>query len=293
LYDSDSDSDSDYNDIPSLQSHNSSYDSDSDDSSNDEPSPLGNNHYSPLASLDSDSESENDSKPLLTRRQTTSIPPNNQSPNPRPTYPIFFPTDNAAITLPDVDSFHGDTLSMPKPDNCTRFLTKNIHHVSTNATDDKLRIHFGDQHQLEIDYFGITEHKLDTHQYKVRQSFIDSAHQSFTQHKLEIGSSELQTVSTYKPGGTAIIAQGDATGRVISQESDKYGRWSYLHLQGHANKVITYITAYQVCKKPTNPQGITAFHQQATAFSREKRKNTNPRHNFRHDLIKFIKGLQT
>jgi endonuclease/exonuclease/phosphatase family metal-dependent hydrolase len=32
---------------------------------------------------------------------------------------------------------------------------------------------------------------------------------------------------------------------------------------------------------------------QATAFSREKRKNTNPRHNFRHDLIKFIKGLQS
>jgi hypothetical protein len=43
---------------------------------------------------------------------------------------------------------------------------------------------------------------------------MDSARQSFTQHKLELGSSELQTVSTYKPGGTTIIAQGDATGRI-------------------------------------------------------------------------------
>jgi hypothetical protein len=56
--------------------------------------------------------------------------------------------------------------------------------------------------------------------------------------------------------------------------------------------VITYITVYQVCKKTSNLQGITAFHQQETAFRREKRKNPNPSHNFRHDLISFIKGLQ-
>jgi hypothetical protein len=66
-----------------------------------------------------------------------------------------------------------------------------------------------------------------------------------------------------------------------------------MHLQGHADTVITYITAYQVCKKPTNTQGITTYHQQATAFSREHRKNTNSRHNFRHDPIKFVKSLQT
>jgi hypothetical protein len=191
-----------------------------------------------------------------------------------------------------VDNFHGDTLATPKPPNCTRFLTKNIHHVSTSKTDDELRIHFGDQQRLEIDYFGITEHNLDTHQYEVRQAFIDSARQSFTQYKLELGSSELQTVSTYKPGGTAIISQGNATGRITYQGSDKYGRWSYLYLQGKDDKVITYITVYQVCQKPTNLQGITTFHQQETAFRREKRKNSNPRHNFQHDLIHFIKGLQ-
>jgi hypothetical protein len=185
-----------------------------------------------------------------------------------PTYSIFLPTPTtSAISLPNVDSFHGDTLSAPKPPNHTRFLTKNIHHISTGKTDDELRVHFGDQQRLEIVFFGITEHKLDTHEYQVRQAFIDSAHQSFTQHKIELGSSELQTVSTYKPGGTAIIAQGDVTGRITTfQANDRYGRWSYLHLQGKDDTVITYITAYQVCKKPTNLQGITAFHQQEVAF---------------------------
>jgi hypothetical protein len=195
-------------------------------------------------------------------------------------------------TLPDVDSFHGNEIQIPKPPNRTRFLTKNVHHVSTNSTDDELRIHFVDQHRLEIDFFGITEHKLDTHQYQVRQAFRDSVHHIFQQYKIELGSSELQTVSTYKPGRTAIIAQGDATGRITAQDSDKHGRWSYLHLQGRDDKTITYITAYQVCAKPTNlHQGITAYHQQIIAFKREKRTNTNPRHNF--NLSKSNKNAAT
>lgn len=166
------------------------------------------------------------------------------------------------MQLPEVDCFHGNTLQLPKPENRTRFLTKNIHHISTNQTDDDIRMLFGDQHRLEIDYFGISEHKLDTKQYLVRQAFLTSARHIFRQHKIELGSSELRTVSTYKPGGTAIIAQGDATGRIIFQDSDKYGRWSYLHLQGKNDTIITYITVYQVCKKPTNAQGIAAYHQQ-------------------------------
>jgi hypothetical protein len=161
---------------------------------------LLNNPFGPLADLGNDI----DDPGVAQYTKPIPIPP--------APYNIFLPTHNATIELPNVDSFYGDTLSESKPETSTRFLTKNIHHVSTNATDDELRIHFGDQHRLSIDYFGITEHKLDTHQYTVRQSFNDSAHQAFTQHKIEIGSSELQTVSTYKPGGTAIIAQGDATG---------------------------------------------------------------------------------
>jgi hypothetical protein len=93
-------------------------------------------------------------------------------------------------------------------------------------------------------------------------------------------------------GDTAIIAQGDATGRIIFHDNDKYGQWSYLHLQGKNDTVITYITVYQVCKKPTNGQGITAFHQQEITFRTEKRLNTNPRHNFREDLIRFVKAQQ-
>jgi hypothetical protein len=178
------------------------------------------------------------------------------------TYSLFHQVHPNPITLSDDDTFHGNTPTTPKPANHTRFLTKNVHHVSTNSTDDELRMHFGDQQRQEIDYFGIVEHRLDTQQYTVRQAFIDNARTTFRQHKIELGSSALHTVSTYKPGGTAIIAQGDATGRIIHQDSDKYGHWSYFHLKGKNARAISYITVYQVCKKPTNLQGITAYHQQ-------------------------------
>jgi hypothetical protein len=292
-HDSDSASSSDNEPIPLLIPHQFPNESDSDSEPDFEdpvPNPLQNNPYEPLTEYDSDA-TDDAAEPSPTYH-ATNTPIINSTTIAPPSYPIFLPPVNSPISLPDVDIFHGDTLAIPKAPDRTRFLTKNVHHVSTSKTDDELRMHFGDQHRLGIDYLGITEHKLDTTQYSVRQAFIASAKQAFTQHKLELGSSELNTVSTYKPGGTAISAQGNATGRIIFQASDKYGRWSYMDLQGTDDRIVTYITVYQVCKKPTNLQGITAFHQQEIAFRREKRTNTNPRHNFRHDLIRLIQSLQ-
>jgi hypothetical protein len=64
-------------------------------------------------------------------------------------------------------------------------------------------------------------------------------------------------------------------------------------LNGTMGVTTMIITAYQVFTKPTNPQGITAYHQQEITFHRQRRLNTNPRYNFRHDLIKFIQLQQT
>jgi hypothetical protein len=214
------------------------------------PPTLQNNSYEPLADYDSDDADEYADSSPLSHTATTHASNTNPTIHAHHPYPIFLPAVNSPISLPDVDTFHGDTITIPKPPNRTRFLTKNVHHVSTSKTDDELRMHFGDQHRLGIDYLGITEHKLDTTQYPVRRAFIESAKQAYKQHKLELGSSELNTVSTYKPGGTAISAQGNATGRIIFQASDKYGRWSYMDLQGKDDRIITYITVYQVCKKP-------------------------------------------
>jgi hypothetical protein len=151
-----------------------------------------------------------------------------------------------------------------------------------------------DQNRLEIDIQGIIEHKIDTDKYHVRQAFHASTRTVFDHAIVELGSSEHSSVTDYKPGGTAIIAQGDVTGRIHLHESDKYGRWLYLSTQQGAQGIRTpFITAYQVCKKPTNKTGTTAYHQQHAAFIQEHRTNLDPRHNFRKDLVKFIQQHQS
>jgi hypothetical protein len=65
------------------------------------------------------------------------------------------------------------------------------------------------------------------------------------------------------------------------------GQWAYQILQGKSYGVMM-ISAYQVCKRPTNEHGMAAFHQQQVSLHRKGRLDTNPRRNFQRDLRKFI-----
>jgi hypothetical protein len=161
-----------------------------------------------------------------------------------------------------------------------------------NQIDDQITLLCQDQKRLKIDLQGIIEHKVDTNKYHVRQAFHASIRDLFEHATAELGSSEYTSVTDYKPGGTAIIAQGDVTGRIHLHDSDKYGRWSYMCTQGAKGLHTIFITAYQVCKNPTKKTGTTAYHQQQAAFIAEHRNNLNPRHNFLRDLIKFIQQHQ-
>jgi hypothetical protein len=127
---------------------------------------------------------------------------------------------------------------------------------------------------------AIQEHKLDHHKYAVRAAFLTATKQIHRKQRVELGSSAMKTITTYKPGGTALLAQGDITGRIQTHESDPYGWWSYMTFNGAPGTSITIISAYQVFSKPMNQSGITAYHQQATAFQQEKRKKSKPKVQF-------------
>ena len=202
-----------------------------------------------------------------------------------------FDSDNY-LTQPTDIEYVGDILLLPKPDNITRIMTQNVHHLNIDEVNDDLDLLFCFQTQHQIDILGIQEHKLDTKQFNVRRAFANSARKNLNQHIIELGSSNSKAEKTYKPGGTAVFAQGDVVGRMLNHGSDPYGRWSYVTLKGMNGRCITIISAYQVCKAPTNKFGNTAFHQQQTAFLLEQRKSVNPRINFKYDIIKYIKQLQ-
>jgi hypothetical protein len=46
--------------------------------------------------------------------------------------------------------------------------------------------------------------------------------------------------------------QGDIIGRIKEKGSGTLGHWTWVKLVGKEQKIITIISAYQVCKHPTN-----------------------------------------
>jgi hypothetical protein len=145
---------------------------------------------------------------------------------------------------------------------------------------------------IQADIRGIVEHNLDTTNMEVRSICQDIARQTFSHTSLEMSSSSIPFLTQYKPGGTMILTQDHITGRIIRKYSDPLGRWTHLQLAGKNGRILNFITAYQVCPRPTHKTGTTAFHQQESLLRKQGRIDTNPRWNFRKDLIAFLKPMK-
>jgi hypothetical protein len=52
--------------------------------------------------------------------------------------------------------------------------------------------------------------------------------------------------------------------------------------------VVLIVSAYQCCKQPTNPKGITAYHQQEIMLSKSDRVDKDPREKFYQDIKTFL-----
>ncbi len=183
-------------------------------------------------------------------------------------------------------------MPLPQPDNSNRFYSGNVNGITYTQAGNAMRDHCEEQHHMEADVRGYIEHNLDTTNFRVREMFHKTTKLANPHYVLTMASSTIPAATTYKPGGTASIAMGDITGRIREQGSDDLGRWSFMKFQGKSGRVVTHIAAYQVCVRPTNKTGLTAFHQQETLLGRQKQSDTNPRKNFHSDLKRFIKECQ-
>jgi hypothetical protein len=86
-------------------------------------------------------------------------------------------------------------------------------------------------------------------------------------------------------------ALGNTVSRVIETGTDDLGRWSFIKLSGKNGKVITFITIYQVCKKPTiasNRDSCTAHSQQQSLLIQQNKSDPNPIKHFRQDLDRLL-----
>jgi hypothetical protein len=130
---------------------------------------------------------------------------------------------------------------------------------------------------------------LDTDKFAVHQLLQQTAHRTFPHHVLQTSTSSIPADKFYKPGGTMLLAQGDVVGRIKARGSDSLGRWSWLKMIGRNKRLITVISAYQVCIRPTYATGTTAYHQQESLLRQKGIKKPKPRHYFYRDLKEFIR----
>eukprot|EP00980_Cylindrotheca_fusiformis_P014992 scaffold4112_cov60-Cylindrotheca_fusiformis.AAC.10 len=72
------------------------------------------------------------------------------------------------------------------------------------------------------------------------------------------------------------------------------GQWLFTRYKGKEGKIISVITVYQVCSRPTNEVGNTAYHQQVQQMAQESLQQDTtisapqPQLRFRHDLLRLL-----
>ena len=89
-----------------------------------------------------------------------------------------------------------------------------------------------------------------------------------------------------------MITTGNLAGRLHKEEKDAWGRWVSHTYQGKNNRLITILSAYQVCDKEIIPGSTTTAAQQHSLLLHQGDVILNPRTAFRRDLTAAIQTLQ-
>ena len=185
----------------------------------------------------------------------------------------------------------GDIMKKKKPHWTTRLLWN-------NKNGYQLYDRFGGEFfedcqtigKLQVDYVGIQEPNLDTTKSSVNKKVHQACMRAFEHHKVTVGSTPLEHLNEYKPGGTLSLVTGRTVGRVVSSESDYLGRWTRTVMTGKDGKRISIYNVYTPCDKdPTKAGDRSVLAQMYAIYVQEERPSWDPRRNHYHDLSARIK----
>ena len=139
----------------------------------------------------------------------------------------------------------------------------------------------------QVDVQCLVENNLNTHDFFTRRQLHRQLQQLELQSASVWASSKIESKSSFQPGGTSVITFGKTVGRLKDKGADKLGRWSYIKLDGKADKEVMIVSLYQSCETTTD--GKNTFHlQQKVSLSLLNRTDINPRRNLLTDLKSFL-----
>ena len=78
-------------------------------------------------------------------------------------------------------------------------------------------------------------------------------------------SSKVASASVVKPGGSAMIWDGNWGRKIIEKGEDPYklGRWTYIKIKGRNNYKLSIFTVYRCCKVTNHKnEGLTSSYAQ-------------------------------
>ena len=190
----------------------------------------------------------------------------------------------------------GDPMDENPTNGTTRLFVQNLNGLSWNKDGGKWPYVCETIDSTQADIACFSEINTDTTRYDVRKKMEDICRQQFDQHRLVLSSSTSKSTTTYKPGGTAIVARDAITTRIKSHTRDRMGRWTSISFTTSSTKKLRVISAYQVCHQIRTGTNTAAAQQTAQLILEQAINNTirrqTPRQAFKHDLTTFIQQVQ-
>ena len=119
---------------------------------------------------------------------------------------------------------------------------KKISGFNTNSIKlEEIRLTYQESIDQQIDIQYFQEVCRNTRNSTILQRFLIETKRSDRASKSVWDVSIINVDSDYNPGGTAVVAFGKTTRRVIQQKLDNLGRWPWIAFKGEDNKVILAI----------------------------------------------------
>ena len=165
-----------------------------------------------------------------------------------------------------------------------RISTFNPNGMSTAKLKHQM-IHCEEQH-IDIQCFSEINQSMTHIQ---RKKSNDTVRQMDCSAKSVWSNTDLPMDSSYKPGGTGIVALKSVAGRVKESGRDRLGRWSYQVFDSGSDFKSVIFSIYR-CSATQN--GITTAYQQQLILQAEVGRRGPPLKYFKFDLIQEIKELR-
>ena len=212
------------------------------------------------------------------------------------TFPDFDELEHTGDWHSSQNEAYGEIMSEHSGEGTTRLYVQNVNGLNWDKEGGKWPYICEVIEGLQIDIACFSEINTDTNQYTIRRAMENICQRHFPKSRLISSVSKYETASSYKPGGTAILACNAVTSNIQSHSRDRMGRWTSMSFTTGNSRRVRVISAYQVCHGVKRGSNTAASHQQAQLIEErsldDHPRQRQPRQAFIQDLQTFITQIQ-